>query len=209
MKTILPALVAAALALGGAPPASAHGDGAAHAAAAPRKPSSARVTVPDKALVDQEGRARNLRRDVVGDRIVLVDFVFTSCTTVCPVVSATFAGVQKRLGEAVGRDVALVSITLDPARDTPEVLRAYGAKVGSREGWVWLTGPSDDVNGVLKGFGAYVGDPASHPSMVLVGDGRTGQWTRYFGFPSAEQLVAKVEELRVARAAALNLKGNS
>lgn len=201
MRTVLPVLVAAALALGCAPSALAHGDPAAHAKEATRKPGSARVNVPDKALVDQDGKARNLKREVVGGKIVVMDFVFTTCTTVCPVVSATFADLQKRLGDSLGKEVALVSITLDPARDTPAVLKAYGAKHGARGGWLWLTGAPPEVTGVLKDFGAYVADPSQHPSMILVGDGRTGQWTRFFGFPSADQLMAKVEELRLARAA--------
>jgi cytochrome oxidase Cu insertion factor (SCO1/SenC/PrrC family) len=167
-----------------------------------RKPSAAKVTLTDTALVDQEGRARKVKSEVVGDRIVIVDFVYTTCTTICPVISATFADVQKRLGESLGRDVALVSISVDPARDTPAALKAFGDKVGSREGWTWLTGRPQDVNGVLKGFGAYVGAPEQHPAMVLVGDGRTGEWTRYFGFPSAAQLLAKVDELRAARGGA-------
>jgi protein SCO1/2 len=209
MRTLLPFLVAAALALGGAPAALAHGDPAAHARESAKKPGSARVSVPDKALVDQDGKPRNLKREVVGGRIVVMDFVFTTCTTVCPVVSATFADLQKRLGDSLGREVALVSITLDPARDTPAVLKAYGAKHGAREGWLWLTGAPPEVTGVLKDFGAYVPDPSQHPSMILVGDGRTGQWTRFFGFPSADQLMAKVEELRQARAApAAGARGN-
>ena len=198
-------LAAACIAVGAAAFADDHAGHAGHegherqASEPARKPGTAKVALADTALVDQDGRARKVKSDVVGDRIVLVDFVYTTCTTICPVISATFADVQKRLGEALGRDVGLVSISVDPARDTPAALKAFGEKVGARDGWTWLTGPSQDVNAVLKGFGAYVGSPEQHPAMVLVGDGRTGQWTRYFGFPSAAQLVAKVDELRAAR----------
>jgi protein SCO1/2 len=192
-------LASAAMAL--APAAAlAHGDAAAHDSK--KKPSSARVTLADTALVDQDGASRNLRSDVVGDRIVVVDFVYTTCTTVCPVVSATFAKVQRELGDRLGKDVSLVSITVDPARDTPEVLKAYSAKHGAKDGWLWLTGSPQAVTGALKGFGAYVADPAQHAAMVLVGDARANKWTRFFGFPTAEQLVAKVNELSAARSAA-------
>jgi protein SCO1 len=95
-----------------------------------------------------------------------------------------------------------VSISVDPARDTPAALQEYGEKVGARAGWTWLTGKPQDVDVVLKGLGAYVASPDQHPSMVLVGDGRTGQWTRFFGFPSAAQIVARVNELKGARKSA-------
>ena len=166
------------------------------------KPGAAQVSLTDTALLDQDGKARRLKSDVVGDRIVVVDFIYTTCTTICPVISATFADVQKRLGDSVGRDVGLVSISVDPARDTPAALKAYGEKVGAGAGWTWLTGKPQDVDSVLKGLGAYVGSPDQHPSMVLVGDGRTGQWTRFFGFPSAAQIVARVNELKGARKSA-------
>jgi len=183
-------------------------DHAAHtaqvAADSKKQPGKATVTVADIALLDQHGEPRNIKSEVVGDRIVVMDFIYTTCTTVCPVVSATFADLQKRLGDSLGKEVSLVSITIDPARDTPQVLKAYGAKFGARDGWFWLTGQPPVVGDALKGFGGYVGDPAQHPAMVLVGDARTGQWTRFFGFPSASQLMAKVDELRNARSVASN-----
>jgi protein SCO1 len=166
------------------------------------KPGAAQVSLTDTALLDQDGKPRTMKSDVVGDRIVVVDFIYTTCTTICPVISATFADVQKRLGDSMGRDVGLVSISVDPARDTPAALKEYGEKVGARAGWTWLTGKPQDVDVVLKGLGAYVASPDQHPSMVLVGDGRTGQWTRFFGFPSAAQIVARVNELKGARKSA-------
>ena len=195
----------AALALALSPQALAHGDAhAGHGAQHPSEPApgAARVSLKDVTLVDQDGLPRRIASEVIGDRIVVVDFVYTTCTTVCPVVSAIFADVQKRLGPALGGEVALVSITVDPARDTPAALKAYGARHGAKPGWTWLTGTPPNVNAVLKGFGAYVADPTQHPAMVMVGDGRSGAWTRYFGFPSATQIVARVEALRRGRAAA-------
>ena len=81
----------------------------------------------------------------------------------------------------------------------PAALKEYGDKVGARAGWTWLTGNPQDVNAVLKGLGAYVASPEQHPSMVLVGDGRTGQWTRFFGFPSVDDLAARIETMQLAR----------
>jgi protein SCO1/2 len=169
----------------------------------PAEPAkSADVELKDLALLDQDGREVKFVSEVIGDRIVVMDFVYTSCTTVCPVLSAVFGQVQERLGERLGEDVALVSVSVDPTRDTPQRLRAYAAKLEARPGWVWLTGPKPTVDEVLDGLGAYSPNFEDHPAMVLVGDGRTGEWSRFFGFPSPGRLMEKVDALQAARKAA-------
>jgi protein SCO1/2 len=157
------------------------------------------VKLVDRELLDQEGRKVRFASEVIGDRIVAVDFVYTTCTTVCPVLSAVFAQVQERLGDRLGREVVLLSITVDPVRDKPQRLRAYAAKHGAREGWTWLTGSKRDVDEVLTAMGAYTPNFEDHPAMVLVGDGRTGEWTRFFGFPATDRIVGKIDELSAAR----------
>jgi protein SCO1/2 len=157
------------------------------------------VELRDLDLIDQDGRSVRFASDVIADRIVVMDFIYTTCTTVCPVLSAVFGQLQERLGGRLGEDVVLVSVSVDPARDTPQRLRAYSAKHGAREGWLWLTGQKPVVDDVLQGLGAYAPNFEDHPAMVLVGDGRTGDWTRFFGFPSPDQIMAKVDELATAR----------
>lgn len=186
-------------ALGGAAAHDAH-DHAKHLKESAARPGAVTVRGLDVALVDQHGRERNVQRDVVGQRIVVVDFVYTSCTTVCPLASAMFADLQRRLGPALGKDVELVTITVDPVRDTPQVLKAYAAKFEAREGWTWLTGKSVAVNEVLKGLGAFSADFTQHPLMVLVGDGASGQWTRFAGTPEPQRLADHVARLQAARA---------
>jgi protein SCO1 len=139
-----------------------------------------------------------MAHDVIGERIAVVNFIYTTCTTVCPVSSASFAQLQERLGPALGREVVLVSITVDPVRDTPERLREYAARYGTREGWAWLTGAKRDIDGTLKGFGAYAPNFEDHPAMVLVGDA-SGGWSRFFGFPSVEQLLARIDAVKKAK----------
>jgi protein SCO1/2 len=157
------------------------------------------VELKDLSLVDQDGHEVKFVSDVIGDRIVVMDFVYTSCTTVCPVLSALFAQLQKRLGEELGREVALVSVSVDPTRDTPQRLKAYATMHQARPGWVWLTGPKRRMDEVLDGLGAYSPNFADHPSMVLIGDGRSGEWTRLFGFPSPDRLMEQVNALQAAR----------
>lgn len=162
--------------------------------------ASVQVTVADAPLVDQDGTQARFRTDVIADRIVVVDFVYTTCATVCPVLSSVFARVQHRLGERLGRDLWLVSVSLDPVRDTPARLKGYAARYGAGPHWKWLTGKQEDVEQVLKGLGAYTPNFSAHVPMVLVGDARSGSWTRLNGFPAEERIVAKVDELLASRA---------
>jgi protein SCO1/2 len=170
-------------------------------ARAEERSAAAAVTLADATLVDQDGAPARFRADVIGDQVVVVDFVYTTCTTVCPVLSSVFARVQHRLGDRLGRGVRLVSVSLDPERDTPARLQAYAARFGAGPHWKWLTGSQQDVEQVLKGLGAYTPNFSAHVPMVLVGDGRSGRWTRFNGFPAEDRIVAKVDELLAARAA--------
>ena len=161
----------------------------------------AEITLPDAMLMDQDGNEISLTDDVVSDRIVVVNFVYTTCTTVCPVLSAIFSQVQNKLGDRVGDDVVMVSISVDPLRDTPARMKNYADKIGAGDGWVWLTGEKQTVTTVLEEFGAYTPNFEDHPSMILVGDGTSDQWARFLGFPGAEQIVSKVNEFSSSRMA--------
>jgi len=159
----------------------------------------AEIKLPNVTLVTQDGLQARLADDVVGDRLVIIDFVYTTCATVCPVLSATFAQVQDRLGDRLGAEVVMISLSVDPLRDTPARLKKYATGLGARDGWVWLTGSKQTVTGVLQEFGAYTPNFADHPSVVLVGDGVNGKWARFLGFPSADQIIGKVDEFSAGR----------
>lgn len=159
------------------------------------------IVLPDVTLLTQHATPVNFKRDVVGDHIVVIDFVYTTCTTICPVLSAILGQVQERLGERLGGEVVMASVTVDPMRDTPARLKSYAAKHGARDGWLWLTGERETVKAVLTEFGVFTPNFEDHPSMVLIGDGRTDRWTRLLGFPSAEQIVKHVDQYGAARAA--------
>lgn len=181
-------------------PARAADDHAHHAhGAKPEAPSTVKVRYDDAQLTDQDGRVVKLRSEAIGERIVVVDFVYTTCTTVCPVLTTVMSKVQDALGPDAG-DVRLLTLSVDPARDTPARMKQYGEKFGVKAGWLWLTGPTGRVNEVLKGFGAYAPSFEDHPALILVGDARTGQWTRFYGFADPKDVVARVQALRGARA---------
>jgi cytochrome oxidase Cu insertion factor (SCO1/SenC/PrrC family) len=99
-----------------------------------------------------------------------------------------------KLGDRVGDDVVMVSVSVDPLRDTPARMKNYASKLGAGDGWVWLTGQKQDITDVLEAFGAYTPNFEDHPSMILVGDGTSGKWARFLGFPAADQIIRKVDE---------------
>jgi protein SCO1/2 len=157
------------------------------------------VKLTDTVLVDQDGRKRRLASDAVGDKLVVVTFVFTNCTDTCPMVSHTFSQVQEKLGPLMEQKVRLISLTIDPARDTPQRLKSYGAQFGAGAGWLWLTGERGAVTAALRDFGIRVASVENHPSQILVGDPRNGRWTRLYDIDNAQQVLASVAELLAAR----------
>jgi len=184
--------IATALALASSLPALAHEAHAGqHGAKAPERGIELRLA--DAPLKDQDGRDLRLKSDLLGKRVTVVNFVYTTCTTVCPVSSATLAALQSRLGPRLDDRVQLVSITVDPQRDTPARLKEYAAKYGASASWRWLTGRKADVDLALKGFGAYTVNYEDHPSMILIGDAEGQRWTRLYGFPSVDELAAQVD----------------
>ena len=162
---------------------------------------SVEIDLREQMLTTQHGDDVMFVSDVIGDNIVVMDFVYTTCTTICPVLSALFTQVQTKLGDDVGDEIWLVSMSVDPIRDTPQRMKAYSAKHRAGDGWLWLTGPKPAVDDVLTGLGAYTTNFEDHPSMVLIGDGRTGEWKRLFGFPNPDRIVQIVNDLREKRQA--------
>lgn len=196
-------LLAAALCAGlaFAQPEGAHRHPAGHEKPLEAEARPAVIQAPDVELLDQDGEKVKFRSDVLGDRIVVLDVFYTSCGLVCPILSAIMADLQESLGERLGKEVSLVSVTVDPLTDIPPRLKEYSERFHARRGWTFLTGEKDSIAPVLKTLGAYTADFTRHPAMILVGDARKGEWTRYYGFPSVELLLGKVDELAAARRA--------
>jgi protein SCO1/2 len=171
-----------------------------HATAPASEAAQVPVTVENVSVLDAAGRPLHFASDVVGDKIVAVTFVYTSCTTVCPVMSAIFANVQAELGERLGRDVRLITVSIDPANDSPARMAETAKRFGAKSGWLWITGSVGAIETVLKGLGVYTPDIVSHPPTVLIGDGRKRQWTRLYGFVAPEEVTGHLSGLLAARA---------
>jgi len=157
------------------------------------------IKLSDLELIDQDGNRVKFKTDVLKDRLVAIDVIYTTCPVVCPILSAIFANVQKSLGDRLGNEVVLVSVSVDPVTDIPPRLKEYAQKWGAKPGWVFLTGDKGHVDRVLQGLGAYAVDYTDHPTTILVGDGAKDGWTRFYGFATPEQVLAKLDELKIRR----------
>ncbi|WP_281315627.1 SCO family protein [Polyangium sp. y55x31] len=154
----------------------------------------AEVVVPDVELVDQDGQTVRFR-DALGTGAFAVQFVFTTCTTICSPMTAVFARVARDLGDSLGPDVRLLSITLDPAIDGPEALKRYADKFGRREGWTFLTGRPDRLSRVIRALGGEARVKEEHRPLTVLGDGR-GRFVLVDGLVSPARLRAELSALR-------------
>jgi protein SCO1/2 len=132
---------------------------------------------PNVRLRTQHGQEVRFYDDLIKGKIVLINFMFTSCTAQCPRSTANLAKVQQAFGEHAGRDVFLISISVDPEHDTPAALKKYADRFQARPGWVFVTGAADDINLIRRTLGVYDGDDkAQHTGMVIYGNDATGSW---------------------------------
>ena len=152
-----------------------------------------KMHIPDVELLDQNGRKIHFYTDLVKDKTVVINFIFTTCTTICPPLGATFARVQKELGDKVGRDVRFISISVDPATDTPERLKAWGAKFHAGDGWTFVTGDKPKVDELLNALGASSARREDHSPTVLIGNDAHGTWTRTYGLAKTSEIIELID----------------
>jgi protein SCO1/2 len=156
--------------------------------------TSAAYQVPDVTLEDQQGHPVALQRLLQGNEPVMLNFIFTSCTAICPVMSGTFAQVQDRLGPDAEK-VRMISISIDPEHDIPPVLAGYAQRFHAGPEWVFLTGQPDDVVAVQRAFDAYKGDKMNHTPLTLLRASPRADWVRYDGFASAADLTKELRAM--------------
>ena len=172
---------------------------ATHGSGAP--PENSGMHIPDVEVLDQDGRRVRFYSDLVHGRVVAINFIFTTCTTICPPLAATFARVQRDLGERVGRDVHLISISVDPVTDTPERLKAWGGKFKAGPGWTFVTGSKPQIDELLRGLAASTAKREDHTPSVIVGNDAAGQWTRAYGLAPPSKLIKIIGDAAEGRLA--------
>jgi protein SCO1 len=153
--------------------------------------------LPPIALMTMQGQARSLDTELANAVPLVLNFVFTTCSSSCSVQTALLAQVQRSF-LARGRKVQLASITIDPDNDTPEQLRRFARQFGTGDGWQFYTGRFDDLLKVQRHFDVYRGSKASHPPVLLLRRSTGAPWVRVEGFPAEAELVALIESLPLA-----------
>ena len=143
--------------------------------------------IPDVVLTDAERNPVRLRDLLAGNEPVMLNFIFTTCSTICPVMTKVFAGVRTRLGHEAN-NLRMVSISIDPENDTPARLKAYAQRFGADLHWTFLTGRVQDVAAVQRAFDSYDSDKMNHQPLTLLRAAPGGQWVRIEGFATADQL---------------------
>lgn len=151
---------------------------------------------PNVELTTQDGKTVHFFDDLLKGKAVVIDLIYTHCVDSCPLETARLAQVQQKLGDRVGKDVFFYSITIDPKRDTPEVLKAYADKYHVGPGWLFLTGRQDDIDLISKKLGLYSPPTATssdgHAPGVLIGNQANGQWMRASATDNAGFLAATI-----------------
>jgi len=144
---------------------------------------------PNTPLVTQDGKKVRFFDDLIKDKVVAINFIFTGCSDSCPVETARLRQVQKILGDRIGKDIFLYSISIDPYNDTPATLKRYAEKFGIGPGWTLLTGEADDIEQLRRRLGLYIdglenGRSKDHNLSLIIGNQATGRWMKASPFES-------------------------
>lgn len=150
--------------------------------------------VPDAIVYDQNGKRLKFYSDLIKGRTVAINFIFTTCTTICPPLTATFRRVQQELGERGGANVNLISVTVDPTIDTPEQLKLYADKFKAGAGWTFITGGKGEIDRILTALGAAVSNKNDHTPTVVIGNDAARYWTRVYGLSRPAMLADSLIE---------------
>jgi cytochrome oxidase Cu insertion factor (SCO1/SenC/PrrC family) len=152
--------------------------------------------IPDLTLRDQHGKPHRFYSELVKGKTAIINFFFTTCTSVCPTMMGALARVQQKLGDRLGKDINMLSITVDPEIDTPSQLLKYGRALGVRPGWYLLTGTKEDIDSMVTKLSGYqLKDKNEHTSLLIIYNEPEGAWLKTMGLGPPEAIVKVVDEI--------------
>jgi cytochrome oxidase Cu insertion factor (SCO1/SenC/PrrC family) len=154
-----------------------------------------KVTIPDLLLTDQEGRKVHFYSDLIKDKVVVLNFFYTSCVYTCTRQGKVLSDLQSLLGERMGKSVFLISVTTDPSVDTPERLKKWAARYNVRPGWALITGEEAEMNKLLEQFTGGGTGGGTHLPSIFIGNDRSGVWTSAAGAFAPEVLLKVVNHI--------------
>lgn len=154
-----------------------------------------KYVIPDVTLLSQDRENLRLQDFLAGDKPVLVNFIYATCTTICPVLSVGYHHLQGKLGPE-SEKARLVSISIDPENDTPEAMKEFLTRYQARKGWYFLTGSREDINNVMRAFDAFIPDKMSHRPLSFLRSPRDGTWVRIDGLIGTQDLLKEYRALQ-------------
>jgi protein SCO1/2 len=149
----------------------------------------------DVELINQNGEKMKFYSDLIQGKVVIINSFFATCQGSCLPLNQNLAKVQEALGDRLGKDVFILSISVDPTVDTPPNLKQYAKKLQARPGWFFLTGAKENVDFALKKIGQFVDDKQDHLNIFIIGNERTGLWKKAFGLAKSEELIKVVDSV--------------
>lgn len=157
--------------------------------------SAAQKYFTDVVLINQNGEKMRFYSDLLKGKVVIINSFFATCQGSCLPMSRNLEKVQQALGDRVGKEVFIISISVDPLVDTPPKLKDYAKKFNARPGWYFLTGDKENVEFALKKLGHFVADRQDHLNIFIIGNERTGLWKKAFGLAQSDELIKVVESV--------------
>lgn len=151
--------------------------------------------IPDSWLVDQNGKKVRFYSDLVKNKVVVINFFFTNCDYVCPMQARSLVRLKERLAGRLGRDVFFISVSRDPQNDTPERLSNWAKNYGVSAGWTLVTGEQPVVKKLLRDLASEGLGQATHESLILIGNDRTGVWVSTDGLLLPDELVKFIDKV--------------
>ena len=149
----------------------------------------------DVVLLNQNGEKMRFYSDLLQGKVVIINSFFGTCRDSCLPLNRNLAKVQQALGDRAGKDVRIISISVDPTVDTVASLKEYARTLDAGPGWYFLTGDRQNVEVALRKLGHFVDDKQDHLNLIIVGNERTGLWKKAFGLARSEELVKVVESV--------------
>jgi protein SCO1/2 len=153
------------------------------------------LSIPDVSVVNQEGREIKFYTDLVKDKVVLINFIYTTCEAACPMSGERFAKLQTALGDRVGKDVYLISISTDPETDTPAKLKTWGRRFDAGTGWTFITGGKTEMTALLRALTGSEPRKDFHLPAAYVINNRSGDWVYTSLLQSPDRLLKTIDDL--------------
>ncbi len=147
-------------------------------------------------LVNQNGETVRFFDDVIKDKVVVINFIFTNCDGACPLMTQKLTQVRDSLEGYIDEPVRFVSLSIDPTRDTPAAMKAFAqTHQADHDGWEFLTGNPEHLDFIIKRLGQYSDDIEAHSTMMLAGNVKSAHWVKIMPYEQAPQIVEKVRYL--------------